>query len=245
MDVEWVRSRLADYLRDLEAYSGAQYRPAGVRDRLLMAQPALSYILKACGQPELTPIAWTLGSVRGVHAQRTAILGALGWLDDQADLERALGPRGPELSATGLHGWVWEPAAPLWSGGHYRQAVAAAAGNLSLKVQTKLDRWDLADDALMTEVLSSKPPQPGKPRLRVPVTPGRPFEAALQDGTSAFARGCFSLLRNPSTHNVNEHWSEQRALESLAALSILARALDSATVETAPDATSAAGTATG
>lgn len=52
-----------------------------------------------------------------------------------------------------------------------------------------LDRWDVADDALMTEALSYRPPAPGKPRLRIPATPGRPFEKALQGGRLFFARG--------------------------------------------------------
>jgi hypothetical protein len=108
--------------------------------------------------------------------------------------------------------------------------VATAAGNLSLKVQSKLDRWDVADDDLMTQALNPDPPAPGKPRLRVPATPGRPFEEALQSGALFYARGVFSLLRNPATHNVTEEWDEQRALEALAALCILARVLDNATV---------------
>jgi hypothetical protein len=122
-------------------------------------------------------------------------------------------------------------AAPLWEGKHYRQAVATAAGNLSLKVQSKLDRWDVADDDLMTQALSPDAPAPGKPRLRVPATPGRPFEEALQTGALFYARGVFSLLRNPATHNVTEEWAEQRALEALAAMSVLARVLDNAEVE--------------
>ncbi len=48
------------------------------------------------------------------------------------------------MQAEGLHPWVWERAAELWPGKHYRQAVAAAAGNVSLQVQVKLDRWDKA-----------------------------------------------------------------------------------------------------
>jgi hypothetical protein len=80
----------------------------------------------------------------------------------------------------------------------------------------------------MAESLSASAPTPGKPRLRVPATPGRPFEEALQTGALAFARGVWSLLRNPATHNVAEVWDQQRAFEALAALSVLARLLDAA-----------------
>jgi hypothetical protein len=196
---------------------------------IVRAQPTLRLVMKDCGE-------WLRSSgktPKGRDEHREAILRAEGVLRDREAVQRAFAPAGPQFRATGFHAWVWEVAAPLWADAHYRQAVAAAAGNLSLKVQSKLDRWDVADDALMTESLSPAAPSHGKPRLRVPATPGRPFEEALQTGALAFARGVFSLLRNPATHNVTEAWPEQRALEALAALSVLARVLDSATVESA------------
>jgi hypothetical protein len=196
---------------------------------IVRAQPTLRRILEDCGE-------WlrSTGKTPGGRAQhREAILRAEGVLRDRKAVEQAFAPGGPKFQASGFHPWVWETAAPLWTTKHYRLAVAAAAGNLSLKVQAKLDRWDLHDAALMAEALSDKPAAPGRPKLRVPATPGRPFEEALQSGAMHFARGVFSLLRNPATHNVTEAWSEQRALEGLAALSVLARVLDEATVEKA------------
>ncbi|MGY1985439.1 TIGR02391 family protein [Blastococcus sp. SYSU DS0669] len=230
LDAAFARERFAAYLalwdRQRAAIRIGSPEATALDDEIVAAQPTIRRLLAACGQE---------ASYVGVDAQtyqqhRRAILRATGVLNDSEDLARALGPQGPQLRATGLHPWVWETAAPLWDSGHYRQAVAAAAGNLSLKVQSKLDRWDVADDALMTESLSEKPPAPGKPRLRVPATPGRPFEEALQTGALSYARGVFSLLRNPATHNVTEEWGEQRALEALAALSVLARVLDSAAI---------------
>jgi hypothetical protein len=235
LDEAFARKRFADYLQLWATYMHEsrdpwrQDRVPPLREEIIRTQPTIGVLLEACG--ERVSRIGTSGATYKEHRQ--AILRAQGTLDDRPALERALGPGGPEVRAYGLHEWVWETAASLWDSGHYRQAVAAAAGNVSRRVQSKLDRWDLADDALMTEALTQKPPAVGKPRLRVPATPGRPFEEALQTGALFFARGIYSLLRNPATHNVDEEWSEQRALEGLAAISVLARALDAATVEVA------------
>jgi hypothetical protein len=229
VDADFALARFSHYLGLWDEYwnSRGGSRPRSeVADEIVTEQPTIRRLLAACGQKTIHEGAWE----HTYKEHRPAILRAQGVLRDRVDVARALAPQGPQLSATGLHPWVWETAAPLWVSKHYRQAVAAAAGNLSLKVQAKLDRWDVADDALMTETLSEKPPAPGKPRLRVPATPGRPFEEALQGGTLFYARGVFSLLRNPATHNVTEEWEEQRALEALAALSVLARVLDAAEV---------------
>jgi hypothetical protein len=40
------------------------------------------------------------------------------------------------------------------------------------------------------------------------------------------AAGCFAGIRNPASHEHGDDWSEQKALEYLAALSILARWID-------------------
>jgi Protein of unknown function (Hypoth_ymh) len=42
----------------------------------------------------------------------------------------------------------------------------------------------------------------------------------------AFAEGCFAGIRNPASHEHGDDLSEQKALEYLAALSILARWID-------------------
>ena len=228
-DPEFARERLTAYLALWDEYNDydAERDPEAIGEDIVSAQPTVFRLLHALGE-QVSRIGledWTK------REHRTAVLRALGMLADQDKLERALAPRGPELQASGFHRWVWEAAAPYWPGGHYRSAVATAAGSLSLKVQSKLDRWDVADDALMTEALSPSPAVPGKPRLRLPVTPGRPFEEALQSGALAFARGVYALLRNPATHNVTQEWGEQRALEALAALSLLARVLDDASIE--------------
>ncbi|MGY1607265.1 TIGR02391 family protein [Geodermatophilus sp. SYSU D00700] len=231
MDATFALGYFQHYLAlldDIDAEQPSRDRELIAAD-MLRAQPTLRRLLEECGER----VRNTGKTPGGRQEHREAVLRAEGVLRDRDAVERAFAPPGPQVQAEGLHPWVWEPAAELWPGKHYRQAVAAAAGNVSLQVQVKLDRWDVADDALMTAALSEKPPTQSQPRLRVPATPGRPFEEALQQGTLFYARGVWSLLRNPATHNVAEVWSEQRGFEALAALSVLARLLDSAAVERA------------
>ncbi|WP_089011300.1 TIGR02391 family protein [Micromonospora inositola] len=54
---------------------------------------------------------------------------------------------------------------------------------------------------------------------------------SLHRGVMAFAEGCYAAIRNPASHVVQADLSEDEALEQLAALSVLARWVDSATVE--------------
>lgn len=235
MDQSFIETRLRGYLAQLSLWLGADdgTMKDAIEREILMLRPTALRLIEACGQR--VPRSSTFVPIY-VREHQEATLQALGRVRDRQALERALAPDRPHIVADQLHAWVWAMAAPLWDSRHYRQAVAAAAGNLSLKVQAKLDRWHVADDALMTEALSEKPPAPGKPRLRLPATPGRPFEEALQLGAVAYARGVFSLLRNPATNNVREVWDEQRALGALAALSVLARCLDDASVVQAEEA---------
>jgi Protein of unknown function (Hypoth_ymh) len=47
-----------------------------------------------------------------------------------------------------------------------------------------------------------------------------------------FAEGCFAGIRNPAAHEHSEtDWTEQKALECLAALSVLARWIDECEVQ--------------
>jgi hypothetical protein len=49
---------------------------------------------------------------------------------------------------------------------------------------------------------------------------------------AALAEGCFAAIRNPASHDALDELPEQEALEQLAALSVLARLVDSSTVQT-------------
>jgi hypothetical protein len=54
---------------------------------------------------------------------------------------------------------------------------------------------------------------------------------SVQRGAMAFAEGVFAGIRNPLSHEADHELSEQEALEYLAALSVLARWVDGASVE--------------
>src|SRR4051812_36211314 len=158
MDLDFLRDRLETYIRLWDEWRGSDSetdQAAALEAQILKLQPTALRIFAAYG--EAAPSARNV-DFGGWLEHRRAALRALGRLEDQDRLEQALAPTVPALIADHFHEWVWETAAPLWDSGHYRQAVATAAGNLSLKVQAKLDRWDVADDALVTEALSEKPP---------------------------------------------------------------------------------------
>ena len=50
-------------------------------------------------------------------------------------------------------------------------------------------------------------------------------------GAMDFGAGCFEGIRNPAAHDEKHEWSEVEALEHLTSFSVLARWIDSASVE--------------
>jgi hypothetical protein len=139
------------------------------------------------------------------------------------------GVSGPLLAPESLHPWVWEAARTLWQSRHYRDAVRAAAAAITEHLQRRLGRFDVADDKLIQEAFSARPPEPGKPRLRVPGDHQNPTTASRQRGTLQLGLGCFFAIRNPAAHDTGE-WSEQESLEQLAALSVFARLAEACTI---------------
>ena len=137
----------------------------------------------------------------------------------------------PGIELESLHPWVWDPARKLWDSGHRRHAVQAAASAMNERLQDKVGRHDIADDKLIQEAFSANPPEPGKPRLRIPGDPRNPTVASRQRGVPQFGVGCFWVIRNPATHETAE-WPSQEALEQLAALSVLARLIERCEVAT-------------
>ena len=82
----------------------------------------------------------------GWHKAHSQTLRLIGILEQQTDYLRILGPVGlvgPTLAADRLHRWVWNAVISLWDGGHFKQAVNAAAAAVEEQTQLRLDRGDL------------------------------------------------------------------------------------------------------
>ena len=125
-----------------------------------------------------------------------------------AEIRLNLGDEAPELNAKSLHPWVWDGARSLWQSNHFAEAVEAAAKRLNAQMQSKLGRRDVSEATLFQQGFSDDPPQPGRPRLRLPDD---------DDGTSA--RAAFGAESAPSrraatqlcaTHRRTTAWNSAR-----------------------------------
>ena len=149
--------------------------------------------------------------------------------------EQILGPSGPLLAAEGLHKWVWHAAVNLWSDGHYKQAVNAAAAAVEKQTQVKLDREDISGTKLYTEAFKLDT-KPDERRLRFTHLTEKTADGNLTEnwksahqGAMNYGQGCALGIRNMNTHGTGE-LPEQEALEYLASLSVLACWVDTAQV---------------
>lgn len=167
----------------------------------------------------------------------------IGKLERHEDYERIFSPKGPTLVASGLHPWVWHAAVNLWDGGHYKQAVNAAAAAVEEQTQLKLDRGDLSGADLYTQAFKVDEigVKPTGRRLRFALVEeltsdgkrNKSWTSAHQ-GAMNFGQGCALSIRNLNAHGTRE-LPEQEAREYLAALSVLARWVDACDVVSAAD----------
>lgn len=155
-------------------------------------------------------------------------------LEREAELQEKLGDTAPRVSAGDFHPWVWSGASSLWQSGHYREAVEGAIRKLNAETQNKVGRRDVSETDLFNQAFSEQPPAAGKPRLHRMKNDGSNTFKSVQRGARTFAEGVFAGIRNPLSHEADQEMPEQQALEYLAALSVLARWVDEATVEVAP-----------
>lgn len=155
---------------------------------------------------------------------------ALAQLERADEIREQLGDDAPSLSASGLHPWAWEGARSLWQSGHYREAVRAAAVKVNAETQNKVGRRDLSEATLFQHALSNDRPVPDSPRLRPAGDDGGKTALSVRRGLVALAEGAYGAIRNPIGHDEGE-LAEQEALEQLAVFSVLARAIDAATIE--------------
>ena len=138
-------------------------------------------------------------------------------------------PTGPEISCDALHPWIVGAVAGLWDNGHYREAVDAATHAIEVRIKTTIGSHQTGTP-LVTDAFNPAPPRAGEKRLRFPqYKEGTPAWTNAHEGAMAFARGCMMRIRNLIEHEEGS-WEHQEALEALAALSLLARWVESATV---------------
>ena len=136
-----------------------------------------------------------------------------------------------------LHPWVAEPAERLFDGGHYRQAILAAAQNLEVCWRELLGAREGTLSDLANGSFSEQPPKPGSPRLRYPSFGSDPRSDTWRNahvGVMEYAKGCARRIRNLGLHHPEDREPEPGdAIETLSALSLLARWITDAEVHSA------------
>jgi uncharacterized protein (TIGR02391 family) len=228
MDRDWMRERLTEFGGKVYTYSKS-LDPAGhwgpSSEALWMqigkSEPTIRKIFEAL-DPALAH-QFDLDALAGDVEARRLVQRALGILEDMDEWAVRLRPESPVLLADQFHPWVWAAAQPFWETEHYRSAVDAAARAINAHTQTKIGRTDIFNDDLMNQAFTEKP-KAGQVYLRLPGDSAE--DQTLKSRNNAlrpFAAGCFAGIRNPASHEYGDDWSEQKALEYLAALSILAR----------------------
>lgn len=224
-----MRERLQEFSQLCQQYERT-IRPgdwAGnedLRKRMWRAQPTIRRIFEAL-DPDLAST-FDLGSLAGEAHAQTLIAQAMGIIEDADEWAIRLRPEAPTLAADEFHRWVWDAARTFWESAHYRAAVNAAATAINAHTQSKIGRTDVSDDDLINQAFTDKA-KTGQPYLRLPGDDTN--DKTLKSRNNAlrpFAAGCFAGIRNPATHEHGPDWTKHKALENLAALSILARWID-------------------
>lgn len=231
MDVPWAIEELREYVRLsmlihptlAGGMVSSRQRPRGTEEQLAASAHVVEQILDRVLPDWRSSVPGDMNS-RWAQA-REAAARAIAQLEREAELREKLGDSSPQVSLGGLHPWVWDTARSFWQQGAFRVAVREAATTVNAHTQAKVNRYDVADDALLAEVFSTNPPAPGKPRLRLPGSEDDKTRASRQRGARDLGQGCFWALRNPATHQIEE-WPEQSALEALCAFSLLARLVE-------------------
>ncbi|MCY0937584.1 TIGR02391 family protein [Streptomyces sp. H34-S4] len=107
------------------------------------------------------------------------------------------------------------------------------APKVNAETQNKLGRKDVSEANLFKQAFTLDDPKPGQPRLQLMDDDGSDTFRNVHRGAMAFADGWFAAIRNPNSHaDALPDQPEHEALEQLAALSVLARWVDTATLAT-------------
>jgi hypothetical protein len=155
---------------------------------------------------------------------RTALVVLRTRLAEQERMASVLGPTGPQLSTSSLHQTIWDAAAHLFDGGHFRQAVQTAGQALESHLQTiagpELGGQDLAKLFAVSgdgvRLHFSELDSNGKTYL------------SAREGAASLIRGAMMAVRNLVSHPEWPNPSESEALEMLAVLSYVAHLVDRA-----------------
>ena len=135
-----------------------------------------------------------------------------------------------------LHPWIAEAAEPLFANGHRRQAIIAAAQNLERMWRELLGVATPSLSTLANESFSSNAPTAEHPRLRYPSVATNGNSQAWKDahvGAMEYAKGCAMRIRNLNLHHPEEQEPGfGETVETLSALSVLARWVTEAEVDT-------------
>jgi hypothetical protein len=237
MNREWMREQLEGFAQvaDVASRSIDQSDSAWseLRRRSGNARMIFETLRVTLGEREPTGGYFDLNPLIGAADARNAAQKALGVLDDMDTWADHLKPDTPTLAADQLHPWVWEGAQSMWGSKQYRAAVDAAARMVNENTRTKVDRLDLSDTNLMNQVLNPGKPTSGKKYLRIPGDQTDQTVANRNRALRPFGEGWWAGVRALAAHEAGPDWDQQQALESLAALSILARWIDECEVVTA------------
>ena len=158
------------------------------------------------------------------EANRKALVILRTRLSEQETMASILGPAGPQLSTASLHPTIWNAAAHLFDGGHYRQAVQTAGQALESHLQT------IAGPATAGQDLA-KLFNPGGNGVRLhfaELDPAGKTYTSAREGAAFLIRGAMMAVRNLVSHPEWPNPSEAEALEMLAVLSYVAHLVDRA-----------------
>lgn len=242
VDVVWVREQLTGFVRETNpvglskpGYFTARTRPECGRERAIELVEVVRPILR-----RLYPD-WQSENPSSTNdefkAERDASRRVLSRLEHLAEVNARLGGEdaSPRITASSLHHLIWGAAETQWTLGQRHEAVLAAAKAVNSQLQAKVNRRDVSESDLVKQAFSDKEAEPGKSRLRFNSIEDEKTRESVRGGALEFGSGCFRAIRNPVGHLPNDEieMTEQEALERLAALSLLARFIDDADVETA------------
>jgi uncharacterized protein (TIGR02391 family) len=237
MDHEWALKKLMDFATQCDQATDDENHHTlkkAADDKAQALQPVAQRIMNAY-EAGLGEYEFNAGHSLVIRwrTARPAAMRAAGLAENYEALQRNLKPDAPYIAADGLHEWVWEAARPMWEADARQEAVNTAARAINARIQQKSGRHDIGEHDLVMQVFDTQDPKPGKPRLRLPGDRSKPSWKSQQEGVKFFGAGCFRAIRNPAAHEETVSWSEQEALEYLAALSALARWVELSTIETA------------